>query len=179
MCTASQIIPSSFLSLTPEITLKVRRPICIVISPFNFINWDISSRPVWFMSQSGQAIACFSRSQVRQFTVGCKWRPQTLVIPFVWLKVIDRLYCFSPGPIQHQAWHIISPLHHQRPPEWDCLHGAEPARQRGGLGLSQRNAYSPVWHNNQRQTGGAAQRHRPSHPLLVHWWIYNRKFHCF
>lgn len=94
MCTASQIILSSFLSLTPEITLKVRRPVCIIISPFNFINWDISSRPVWFMSQSGQTVTCFSWSQVRQFTAGCKWWQQTIVIPFVWLKVIDRLYCF-------------------------------------------------------------------------------------
>lgn len=126
------------------------------------------------MSQSGETVACLSRPQVWQPAAGCKWqthRPTELIskgnIPAVQIKGHVKTFFFSPGLIQHQAWYIICPLHHQRPPEWDRLRGAQPAGQCGSVSLSQRNAYPLVWHNDQRQAGGAAQRNRPGHPLLV------------
>lgn len=60
------------------------------------------------------------------------------------------------GLVQHQARHVVGAVYHQRPPERDRLRGAEPARQRCGVGVPQRNPNPTVWHHNQRQAGGAA-----------------------
>lgn len=69
MCTAFQIILSSFLSLTPEIIQKVRSTICIIISLFIFIRCNsffqacVIYVPVWtnnYLSFLVTSVAAYS-----------------------------------------------------------------------------------------------------------------------
>lgn len=102
------------------------------------------------MPQSGEAVAGLSRPQVWQPAADCERKSHThtqRAEPIFLLKdgSIKKKNLLSPaGFVQHQAWHVVRPFHHQRPPERDRLRGAQPAGQRGGIGLAQGDAHPLV-----------------------------------
>uniref|UniRef100_A0A8C4YRX1 WD repeat domain 45 n=1 Tax=Gopherus evgoodei TaxID=1825980 RepID=A0A8C4YRX1_9SAUR len=72
-----------------------------------------------------------------------------------------------PGPVEHPAGHLVSAVHHQRPPGRDRLRLPQPAGHGGGVGLPPGHPHPPLRHPEQGETGGAAAGHGPRHPVLV------------
>ncbi len=184
MCTVFQTTLLNCLSLTPEITPKVMSsslvmyiflPSCLTVQHYNkcivfFLPGLCDLCPslekqllVFPGHKCGSLQLVVSNTHTHTHTETCRLHLRKKK------RHVELL--FSAGLVQHQTWYIICPFYHQRPPEWDRLRGIESARQCCSLGLSQRNADPPVWHDNQRQAGGAAQRNRSGNPLLVHTHI--------